>query len=57
MQIFWLELDYLAAAEAALHCSATMTALLYIEEWHKEQHGRLALGSAANPSSKVLHLA
>ncbi len=53
MQVYWLELDYLDIAEAALHCSATMTALLYIEEWFKEQHNQLSLVVGASSSSTV----
>lgn len=46
IQVYWLELDYLDVAEAALHCSASMTALLYIEEWFKEQYKQLKLTSS-----------
>lgn len=45
LQVYWLDIDYLKVAEAALHCSASMTALLYVEEWYKEVHGRLIMGS------------
>ena len=43
-QVCWLDLDYLHLAGAALHCSAAFTALLYVEFWCKENHGRLTLG-------------
>lgn len=43
-QVFWLRLDYLAVAAAALRCAAPFTALLFLEYWAKEHHGRLTLG-------------
>ena len=53
MQVYWLELDYLDVAEAALHCSASMTALLYIEEWYKEQHKQLKLARSSSSLNMV----
>ena len=44
LQVCWLDLDYLQLAQAALQCSAAFTALLYVEFWCKEHHGRLTLG-------------
>ena len=41
---YWLEIDYLLVAAAALKCSAYFTALLYVEHWIEEQYGRLKLG-------------
>ena len=32
LQVYWLDLDYLLVAEAALQCSASSTALIYIEQ-------------------------
>ena len=55
LQIYWLDIDYLKTAEAALHCSASMTALLYVEEWFKEVHGQLIMGSDAQLSDEVEH--
>ena len=43
-QVYWLGLDYLKVASAALRSSACFMALLYIEEWCKETHGALSLG-------------
>ncbi len=43
-QVYWLDVDYLAAAAAALRCGACFTALLYLEHWCEAAHGRLTLG-------------
>ena len=43
-QVYWLRLDYLEVAAAALRCAAPFTALLYLEHWAKAAHGRLTLG-------------
>ncbi len=40
---YWLNLDYLLVAAAALRCSAYFTALLYAEHWIEDQYGRLVL--------------
>ena len=48
LQVYWLDVDYLEVAGAALHCSASMTALLYVEEWCKlTHHGQLTMGTPA----------
>lgn len=49
---YWLEVDYLLVAAAALKCSAYFTALLYVEHWIEEQYGRLQLGDRS-PTDKV----
>ena len=49
---YWLEIDYLLVAAAALKCSAYFTALLYVEHWIEEQYGRLKLGDHS-PTDKV----
>lgn len=43
LQVFWLNLDYLKVARAALRCSAPFTAMLYLEYWCKAKYGRLML--------------
>ncbi len=43
-RVYWLEVDYLAVAAAALRCAACFTALLYLEHWCEAAHGRLTLG-------------
>lgn len=53
LQVYWLRVDYLESAEAALHCSASMTALLFVEEWYKEHNGCLTLGSTSSGSKEV----
>lgn len=42
-QVYWLNLDYLSVARAALRCSAPFTAMLYVEYWCKAQYGLLKL--------------
>ncbi len=42
-QVYWLPLDYLSVARAALRCSAPFTAMLYVEYWCKAEYGRLKL--------------
>lgn len=45
--MYWIDLDYLAVAEAAAKCGAHFTALLYIEHWCEAAFGRLALAPPA----------
>lgn len=49
---YWLDVDYLLVAAAALKCSAYFTALLYVEHWVEEQYGRLQLGDRS-PDDKA----
>ena len=41
--MYWLDLDYLDVAAAALRCAASLTSLLYVEYWCEEQGGALQL--------------
>ena len=43
VQVYWLDLDYIKVARAALRCSAPFTAMLYLEYWCKTKYGRLML--------------
>ena len=43
---YWLDVDYLLVAAAALRCSAYFTALLYVEHWIEDEYGRLTLTDA-----------
>ena len=43
MQVYWLDLDYLEVARAALRGSAPFTAMLYVEYWCKDKYGCLML--------------
>ena len=43
-QVYWLDVDYLVVAGAALRCGACFTALLYLEHHCEAAHGRLVLG-------------
>ncbi|KAK9806879.1 hypothetical protein WJX72_005975 [[Myrmecia] bisecta] len=54
---YWLDVDYLAVAAAALRCSACFTALLYAEHWCEEEHGRLALGEERTLNEASLPMA
>lgn len=49
---YWLDIDYLLVAAAALKCSAYFTALLYVEHWIEEQYGRLQLADGS-PTDKA----
>lgn len=49
---YWLDVDYLLVAAAALKCNAYFTALLYVEHWIEEQNGRLHLGDGS-PTDKA----
>ncbi|CAI5471800.1 unnamed protein product [Closterium sp. Yama58-4] len=40
----WLQLDLLTLAQAAQHCGATLTAILYAELWCEARFGRPTLG-------------
>ena len=43
LKAYWLDIDYLLVAKAAMKCSAPFTALLYTEHWIEQQNGRLVL--------------
>ena len=43
LQVYWIDLDYLNVARAALRCSAPFTAMLYVEYWCKAKYNRLTL--------------
>ena len=47
LQVYWLELDYLAVAAAALRCAASLTALMYVEYWCEQQCNALQMPSRA----------
>lgn len=44
-RVYYLDVDYLAAAKAAQQCSAFFTSLLYVEHWCEQQFGELTLGA------------
>lgn len=48
-QVYWVDLDYLQVASAAIQCRAFFTALLYLEAWCEDKYGRLQLGPPAAP--------
>lgn len=52
--MYWLDVDYLVVAAAALRCGACFTALLYLEHWCEAEHGRLTLGDD-QPLAAVRH--
>ena len=56
---YWLDLDYLVVARAALKCGAYFTALLYVEQWLEDQYGCLKLdhpphGDKVGPTQSAL---
>ncbi|KAG0493501.1 hypothetical protein HPP92_004495 [Vanilla planifolia] len=44
-KVYWLSLDYLLVAKAAIHCGSYFTAILYIEHWCEERFNGLTLGA------------
>ena len=43
-KVYWVDLDYLKLAEAAINCRAYFSALIYVETWCEEaNNGRLGL--------------
>nr|XP_029123739.1 serine/threonine-protein kinase ATM isoform X3 [Elaeis guineensis] len=44
-KVYWLALDYLVVAKAAIHCGSYFTAVMYAEYWCEEHFNCLALGS------------
>ena len=46
MQVYWLDVEYIAVASAAFRAGQSLTALLYVEHSCQEQGGRLDAGSA-----------
>lgn len=43
LQVYWLDLDYLDTAAAALRCSALLSALQYLEEWSLDAQDAIML--------------
>ena len=43
LKVYWLDIDYLMVAKAAMKCNAPFTALLYTEHWLEQRNGRLVL--------------
>lgn len=41
---YWLQIDYLLAAKAAIRCASYFTSVLYVEHWCEEYFGSLTLG-------------
>ncbi|KAI0497772.1 hypothetical protein KFK09_021007 [Dendrobium nobile] len=44
-KVYWLSLDYLLVARAAIHCGSYFTAIMYVEHWCEEHFNGLLLGS------------
>ncbi|XP_068637362.1 serine/threonine-protein kinase ATM isoform X2 [Aristolochia californica] len=44
LKVYWLPIDYLLVAEAAIRCGSYFTAMLYVEHWCEEHFGGLTLG-------------
>eukprot|EP01018_Ginkgo_biloba_P024682 Gb_40159 [translate_table: standard] len=43
-KVYWLQIDYLLAAKAAIQCASYFTSVLYVEHWCEEHFGALTLG-------------
>ncbi|GLJ18554.1 hypothetical protein SUGI_0330040 [Cryptomeria japonica] len=43
-KVYWLQIDYLLAAKAAIQCAAYFTSVLYVEHWCEEHFESLTLG-------------
>ncbi|XP_072965614.1 serine/threonine-protein kinase ATM isoform X2 [Typha angustifolia] len=44
-KVYWLSVDYLVVAKAALRCSSYFSTVMYVELWCEEHFNCLALGS------------
>ncbi|KAI3914770.1 hypothetical protein MKW98_002006 [Papaver atlanticum] len=44
-KVYWLSIDYLLVAKAAIHCGSYFTAVMYVEYWCEQQFNCLTLGS------------
>lgn len=44
-KVYWLTIDYLVVAKAAICCGSYFTAVMYVEHWCEEHFNCLALGS------------
>nr|CAD1842809.1 unnamed protein product [Ananas comosus var. bracteatus] len=43
-KVYWLSIDYLVVAKAAIRCGSYFTAVMYVELWCEEHFNGLALG-------------
>ncbi|KAJ8476072.1 hypothetical protein OPV22_019799 [Ensete ventricosum] len=43
-KVYWLSIDYLMVAKAAIHCGSYFTAIMYVEHWCEEHFNGLQLG-------------
>ncbi|KAH9293056.1 hypothetical protein KI387_041739, partial [Taxus chinensis] len=43
-KVYWLHIDYLLAAKAAIRCASYFTSVLYVEHWCEEHFESLTLG-------------
>ena len=54
--VYFLNIDYLTAAKAALACDAYFTALLYVEQHSEQQNGQVVpLEAAGMPALRLHH--
>jgi hypothetical protein len=55
-KVYWVDVDYLEVAQAAIETHAPLTAILFVEHWVESQSGTIALnavGSQADMSDEV----
>lgn len=43
-KVYWLPIDYLVVAKAAIHCGSYFTSVMYVEHWCEEHFNCLTLG-------------
>ncbi|CAN1347706.1 Serine/threonine-protein kinase ATM [Linum perenne] len=53
-KVYWLTIDYLLVAKAAVISGSYFTSILYVEHWCKEHFGDLTLGAAEFSHVEVL---
>ncbi|CAI0398621.1 unnamed protein product, partial [Linum tenue] len=53
-KVYWLSVDYLLVAKAAVLSGSYFTSIMYVEHWCKEHYGGLTLGAADFSHVEVL---
>ncbi|KAG9138050.1 hypothetical protein Leryth_001298 [Lithospermum erythrorhizon] len=53
-KVYWLQIDYLMVAKAAIKCGSYFTAVMYVEHWCEENFKCLTLGSPDMSHHEVL---
>ncbi|WOL02921.1 serine/threonine-protein kinase ATM [Canna indica] len=53
-KVYWLSIDYLVVAKAAIRCGSHFTAVMYVEHWCEEHFNSLQLGCPDFSHSELL---